>query len=181
MDGPPLFAIRTEGKAVALLPTVRDAINAAAPGIKFRRLRTLSESASLAIGREQSLAWLAAGFGGMAVLLAAIGLYGVMAFQVKARSREIGVRMALGADARRVVSMVLGQSFAVVAIGVIAGVPLALLAARALASQLYGLPPWHPAPFAGAALVLLVVGMLASLLPSRTAARVDPLTAIRAD
>jgi predicted permease len=176
-----LFAIRTESESAALAATVQDAIDETAPGIKVRRVRTLTESMSFQLGREQTLAWLATAFGVLAVLLAAIGLYGVLAYQVNARSREIGVRMALGADPGRVVRMILRQSFLVVAIGVVIGVPMALLAGRALASQLYGLSPFHPGPLAAAALVLLMVGMIASLLPSRNAARVDPLIAIRSD
>jgi ABC-type antimicrobial peptide transport system permease subunit len=84
-------------------------------------------------------------------------------------------------NASRVVQMVPDQSFAVITIGVFIGVPLALCAAQGLASQLYGVSPWHPVPLAVAALVLLLVGMIASFLPSRTAARVDPLVAIRTD
>ena len=90
-------------------------------------------------------------------------------------------RLALSAEPVRVVRMILSQSIVVIAIGVVAGVPLALIAARALAAQLYGVAPWHPAPFAVAALVLLAAGLLASILPSRTASRFDPLIAIRSD
>ncbi|MGH8435079.1 MAG: ADOP family duplicated permease [Pseudomonas sp.] len=173
--------IRTDGKAAAWAVPIRNAITSSAPGVSIRRLGPVTEDAAYLLGREKSLAWLSVAFGTLAVLLAAVGLYGVMAFQVSARSREIGVRIALGADATRVVQMVLRQSLVVVVIGVVFGVPLALAAARGMAALLYGVPPWHPAPLAGAALLLLVVGMLASLLPSRNAARVDPMVAIRSD
>jgi predicted permease len=174
------LVIRTEGAASALLSPVLDAINATVPGVKVR-IRPVSEDARLILGREESLAWLSVSFGVLAVLLAAIGLYGVMAFQVSARKREIGIRLALGAAPLRVVRMILRQSIVVIAIGVIAGVPVALIAARALGTQLYGVTPWHPAPFAVAALVLLAAGLLASFLPSRAASRFDPLVAIRSD
>jgi predicted permease len=175
------FVVRTDGDAAGFVAPVRDVINAVLPGITIQRVMSVSEAAALGLGREQSLAWLSVAFGVLAVLLAAIGLYGVMAFQVNARKHEIGVRMALGARPGRVVRMVLRQSFIVVAIGVLGGIPLALAAGRALAAQLYGVTPWHPAPFATAAFVLIVVGMLASFLPSRAAARVDPISTMRAD
>jgi hypothetical protein len=175
------FVVRTDGDAAGFVTPVRDVIHAVLPGITIGRVTPVSEAAALGLGREQSLAWLSVAFGALAVLLAAIGLYGVMAFQVNARKHEIGVRIALGAAPRRVVRMVLGQSFVVVAIGVVGGLPLALAAGRALAAQLYGVTPWHPAPLATAALVLIVTGMLASFLPSRTASRVDPMSCMRAD
>jgi putative ABC transport system permease protein len=104
-----------------------------------------------------------------------------MALQVTSRTREIGVRMALGADRARVVRMVLGQSLAVAAAGVIMGVPLALAAAKALEALLYGVAPFAPAQLALAVGVLIAVGLVATLVPSRNAARVDPLIAMRAE
>ena len=117
----------------------------------------------------------------MAVALAAIGLYGVTSFQVSARSSEIGVRIALGADGARVLRMVLRQSLALTLAGVALGLPLTLLAARALATQLYGVSAWDPRAMAAGATILALVGMLATWVPARRAARVDPLVAIRSD
>jgi ABC-type antimicrobial peptide transport system permease subunit len=124
---------------------------------------------------------LSVAFGLVALLLAAIGLYGVMAFQVSARTREIGVRMALGARRSQVVRMVIGQALRVVAIGVGVGVPFALLGARSLQALLYGITPFDPAPLAAGAAVLVIVGTAAALIPSHNAARVDPLVAIRCE
>ena len=104
-----------------------------------------------------------------------------LAFHVSTRRREIGVRIALGADARRLVVMVMRQSFVVVIVGAMIGVPLSLAAARALGALLFEIPPWHPAPVLTGVLVLVAVGALASLLPSRNAARVDPVVAMRAE
>jgi ABC-type antimicrobial peptide transport system permease subunit len=135
----------------------------------------------MAVGRESALAYLAVAFGFVALLLAAIGLYGVMAFQVSARTREIGVRMALGARRSQVVRMVIGQALLVVAVGVGVGIPFALVGARSLRALLYGITPFDPAPLASGAAVLVIVGALAALIPSRNAARVDPLVAMRCE
>jgi ABC-type antimicrobial peptide transport system permease subunit len=118
-------------------------------------------------------------FGVLALVLASVGLYGVMAYQVAARTGEIGVRMALGADRQRVLWMVLRQSLLLVAIGAGVGIPLALGGGRAIAAQLYGVAPWHPVTLVSAVAALFATGAIASLVPARRASRVDPLTAMR--
>jgi putative ABC transport system permease protein len=176
-----IFAIRTEPRAAALVAAATDAIKSALPGARIRSVRPLTQSASSLLGREQALVALSVTFGALAVSLAAIGLYGVLAFHVSTRRREIGVRIALGADARRVVAMIMRQSLAVIAVGALLGIPLSLIASRSLGALLYGIPPWHPAPVLVGAGVLVVVGVLASALPSRSAARVDPCVAMRSE
>jgi ABC-type antimicrobial peptide transport system permease subunit len=109
-----------------------------------------------------------------------VGLYGVMGYQVTQRTREIGIRMALGAQGRSVVGMVLGQSLTIVAIGLIAGLPLALLAGRAVASQLYGVGAYDLVALAFAATALVTVAIAASVVPARRAVTVDPLESLRA-
>jgi len=104
-----------------------------------------------------------------------------MAFQVSARTREIGVRMALGARRSQVVRMVISQALLVVVIGVGLGSPLALAGARSVSALLYGVTPFDPVPLTSGAAVLVFVGVLAALIPSRNAARVDPLVAIRSE
>jgi ABC-type antimicrobial peptide transport system permease subunit len=151
------------------------------PKIRIRHLLPMTDLLSMAVGRESALAYLAVAFGFVALLLAAIGLYGVMAFQVSARTREIGVRMALGARRSQVVRMVIGQALLVVAVGVGVGIPFALVGARSLRALLYGITPFDPAPLASGAAVLVIVGALAALIPSRNAARVDPLVAMRCE
>jgi len=141
----------------------------------------MTDLLSMTVGRESALACLAVAFGFVALLLAAIGLYGVMAFQVSARTREIGVRMALGARRSQVVRMVIGQALLVVAVGVGVGIPFALVGARSLRALLYGITPFDPAPLASGVVVLVIVGALAALIPSRRAARVDPLVALRCE
>ena len=181
LGGRPLFAIRTIIPAAHVVSAVREIIDAELPGVRIRRDQSLSAAAALVLGREQALATLALVFGAIAIALAAIGLYGVVSFHVSTRRREIGVRIALGADRGRVVRLILRQSFVVILVGAVLGVPLSLIAGRALGALLYGIAPWHPLPVLGALVVLLAVGTLAAIVPSRSAARVDPLIAMRAD
>jgi ABC-type antimicrobial peptide transport system permease subunit len=117
----------------------------------------------------------------MAVALAAIGLYGVLAFIVAQRRREIGVRMALGAGPRHVIADVLGQGLRLAAIGVTIGMALALAATRLLSSLLYGTSATDVATFASVALLLVLIAIGASVVPARRASRVDPLDALRED
>jgi predicted permease len=176
---PTLFVARTDGDP-AVASAARSAIQSFAPAADVR-VQYLSNAQSFQLRRERSLAWLAGIFSTVAVALAAIGLYGVTSFQVSARSSEIGVRIALGADGARVLRMVLRQSLALTLAGVALGLPLTLLAARALATQLYGVSAWDPRAMAAGATILALVGMLATWVPARRAARVDPLVAIRSD
>jgi predicted permease len=176
-----VFAIRTTVPPSQLVAPARAIILGELPKIRIRHLLPMSDLLSMTVGRESALASLSAAFGLVALLLAAIGLYGVMAFQVSARTREIGVRMALGARRSQVVGMVIGQAMRVIAVGVAVGIPFALFGARSLRALLYGVTPFDPVPLASGAIVLMIVGALAALVPSRNAARVDPLVAIRCD
>jgi len=176
-----VFAIRTSVPAAQLVTPARAIILGELPKIRIRHLLPMTDLLSMTVGRESALADLAVAFGFVALLLAAIGLYGVMAFQVSARTREIGVRMALGARRSQVVRMVIGQALLVVAVGVGVGIPFALVGARSLRALLYGITPFDPAPLASGAVVLVIVGALAALIPSRRAARVDPLVALRCE
>jgi putative ABC transport system permease protein len=176
-----VFAVRTTTDPGVLTSAARGALHAAAPGITVRWVQTMERVVDNHLARERTLAWLASLFGAIALTLAAIGLYGVMAYQVAARTFEIGVRMALGADRERVVRMVMRQSLRVVTAGAAVGVPLSLGAGRALAAQLYGVAPSDPATILLAVLVLFGIGVLASFMPARRAARVDPMTALRCE
>ena len=127
------------------------------------------------------MATLAGGFGLTALFLVAIGLYGVISQWAAQRTREIGLRMALGATAGGVHWLVLRQAFTLVAIGVALGVPAALFASRLLTGVLYGVPPMHAPTVIAAALALFAVTALAAYLPARRASRVDPMSALRCD
>jgi putative ABC transport system permease protein len=176
-----VWAIRTTASPAEVAPLVRAAILEELPNIRIRHVHPMTDLLALTTGKERMLTLLAVAFGVLAVVLAAIGLYGVMAFQVSARRREIGVRMALGADRGQVVRMVLGQGLTLVVIGVLAGIPLSLIAAKSLTALLYGISPFSLIPLAIGAVVLALAGVLASLIPSSNAARVDPLVAIRSE
>jgi predicted lysophospholipase L1 biosynthesis ABC-type transport system permease subunit len=176
-----VFAVRTSVPPAQLVAPARAIILGELPKIRIRNLEPMTDLLSITVGREHALASLAMAFSIVALLLAAIGLYGVMAFQVSARTREIGVRMALGAARGQVVRMVIGQALLVVAIGIGVGVPFALAGARSLRALLYGVTPFDPAPLASGAAVLVIVGAAAAIIPSRNAAQVDPLVAIRSE
>jgi ABC-type antimicrobial peptide transport system permease subunit len=124
---------------------------------------------------------LAAAFGGLGTLLAAIGLYGVIAFSVTRRTREIGVRMALGALPSGVLAMVMRQGFTIVAAGLAAGALLAAGAASALRGLLYGISPFDPIAWGLALTAMIAAAALANFVPARRAMRVDPMTALRTD
>ncbi|MGH9518880.1 MAG: FtsX-like permease family protein, partial [Terriglobales bacterium] len=142
-------------------------------------LRSMDEVANEAVGAQAFEKWLVAGFAGLALLLSAAGIYGVMAFLVGARTREIGVRMALGARRGDVIGMVLGRGLAVAAVGCGIGVAAALASGSVLASQLYEVKPQDPAILMAAVAVLVFTTLAACALPARRAAGVDPNQALR--
>jgi ABC-type antimicrobial peptide transport system permease subunit len=118
-------------------------------------------------------------FGAAALLLAAIGLYGLMAYSVEQRTQEIGIRLALGADAQGVRRMVVGQGLRLAVIGVVVGLACAFGLTRFIASMLYGVRAWDPIVFIGVPIVLTAVAFLAAWIPARRASRVDPIQALR--
>jgi ABC-type antimicrobial peptide transport system permease subunit len=131
------------------------------------------------IEREKLLATLSGFFGAMALLLAAIGLYSVMSYNVARRRNEIGIRMALGAEQSRVLRMVLGEVAILIGVGLMVGLSAALAATRLVASFLYSLHPNDPWTLGTAAAMLATVGAIAGYLPARRASRLDPMTALR--
>ena len=131
--------------------------------------------------QERMLATLAGAFGGLALRLAALGVYGVMAYQVARRRREIGIHLALGAEPRQVLGMVVGQTARLVLAGSALGVPCALALTRFASGALYGLGPRDPATFAAAVLALLLVAVVAACVPGRSATRIDPIESLRCD
>ncbi|MCL4814492.1 MAG: FtsX-like permease family protein, partial [Vicinamibacteraceae bacterium] len=134
----------------------------------------MAQVVNATLARERLIAMLSAFFGGLALLLAGVGIYGVTSYGVTRRRSEIGVRMALGARTADVVGLILGRAGAQVALGVAIGAAVSLWAVRFVSSLLYGLEPRDPLTFAGAALVLVGVAALAAWLPARRAARTDP-------
>lgn len=141
----------------------------------------LSNVLARAPSRERMSATLAAAMGGLAVLLAAIGLYGLLAYAVSRRTREIGVRVAVGADPRSVIAMVIREALLLTLAGVAIGLPLALVAARALRTLMFGISETDPITFGATVAVFAAVALIAGFLPARRAARVDPMVALRAE
>jgi ABC-type antimicrobial peptide transport system permease subunit len=129
--------------------------------------------------RDRLLATLAGFFGVVAVLLATVGLYGLIAFTVAARRQEIGLRAALGAHPRRIVALVMGDAGRLMGVGLLAGIVLALLVGRNATALLFGLTPYDPAILSAACLLLTGIAGAASFIPARRASRLDPLTALR--
>ncbi len=174
------IVVRTAGTGSPMLlsKSLADALAGIEPSVSLT-FRPLAEQFDALFVRERLVAVLAAFFGGLALLMAAIGLYGVTAYAVSCRRTEIGVRMALGADAARVVRLVLSRVAWMAGAGVALGLVLSLWAARFVSSLLYGLEAGDTATLAGAATVLAMVAALAAWLPARRAARIDPAEVLR--
>jgi predicted permease len=171
--------IRTTGDPAGLAPIARQAIGQVDDKLPIFGVTTLREQLSGALQQEKLIAELVSFFGLLALLLACIGLYGVMAHGVVRRTKEIGIRMALGAERRNIIWMVLRETVVLVLVGVAIGVPAALLATRLIASQLFGLGAADPLTLLAAATLLSGVGVLAGFLPARKASKVNPLIALR--
>jgi putative ABC transport system permease protein len=180
--GPPwmVYEVRVDGDPAAITAALKSALADVHPAITVE-FRTLSSQIAESLQRERMLAVLSALFGAMALALAMLGLYGVMAYAVSRRRNEIGVRIALGASRARVLRMVLGDVSRVVAIGVIAGIAGASASGRLVTSFLYGVSATEPAVLALAAALLTFVALAAGVIPAWRAARVDPVTALRDD
>jgi putative ABC transport system permease protein len=162
-------------------PALREVVTSIDPNLPVAVMRTMDDVLRERLGQPRFLATLSGAFAGLALLLAAIGIYGVMAYTVSQRTTEIGVRMALGATIGGVFRLVVGDGLRVAALGVAAGIALAILAARGMATLLYGIEPTHPLTLTVTAAVLLAVAVAASILPAWRASRVDPMVALRAE
>jgi predicted permease len=173
------LAVRAEGKPAELTGAIRNELRAIGPEIMLTNIATLNEQVDQSLMQERLVATLSLFFGLLALLLASIGLYGVMSYDVARRTQEIGIRMALGANANRVVRLVLRETLGWVVLGVALGLGAALATTSWVESMLFRLKPRDPLTIGVAALVLLVVAAIAGYLPARRAARVDPLVALR--
>ena len=171
--------IRTNGDPTAVGGPVRQMLNQIDDKLPVYGVTTMREQMGERLNQDRLIAQLVSFFGALALILACIGLYGVMAHGVMRRTNEIGIRMALGAKGGNIAWMVLRETLILVLCGLALGIPAALLSARLIATQLFGLSPTDPVTLGAAALVLTVVALLAGYIPARRASRVDPLTALR--
>jgi len=173
--------MRVQGDPLAILPSARKAVQQMDPNLPLIQPMTQRAQYDLTISRQILFARLAGFFGFLAVVLVATGLYGTLAYRVNHRTVEIGVRIAVGAQRSQVVWMVLRDSLRLTAFGVTIGIPLALLVGRALTSTLYGVKPYDVTSYVFSALGVALVAIAASVIPSRRAASIDPLTALRSE
>lgn len=173
------YEVRFAGAPNVIEPEIIQAIRSVDPNLTTPTMNTMTSLVDTSLAPRKVLAKLSTFFGVLALLLAAIGLYGVMSYGVARRTSEIGVRMALGAVPGSVLRMILGEVFLLVAIGIAIGIPASMLAARWVASQLFGVAPGDPVALAAAAMTLTTVALVAGFLPARRAANTDPLEALR--
>jgi predicted permease len=164
-----------------LEPLLTRALASVDPNLTINSVRTMRQQVDLTFDQERAVAGLAGLFGVVALVLAAVGLYGVTAYTVAQRTNEIGIRMALGADRRSVVRLVLTGAFRRVAAGLVLGLPLAVAAGRLISAQLYGVSFWDPLALAVAASSLTVCAFLAAVIPANRAASILPMTALRTE
>jgi predicted permease len=175
----PTFVVATREEGGAILPSLRDAVRSVDSNLPLLDVRTQDEQIAASVGHERIFANLTAGFGALALVLACIGIYGIMAYAVSQRTNEIGIRMALGARPERVLRMVLGEASRLTACGVAAGLVCALVLGRVVTSLLYGVKANDLPTILASAALLIAVALSASWIPARRAAGVNPMRALR--
>jgi putative ABC transport system permease protein len=175
-----VFAVvHTAGDPLAVLPSVRAAVHAVDPALPVYDARTLDDRLGLSLGRRRIAMWLIGVFASLALALAVIGVYGVMAYDVSQREKEIGIRMALGADRRAVLGLVLRGGLQMAAVGVLAGALPAFASARIASGLLFGVSPHDALTYGGPGALLVGMAAAAAYLPARRATALSPVVALR--
>jgi macrolide transport system ATP-binding/permease protein len=174
-----VFELRTAGDPLALANTVRRMVFELSPQVPVADITTQSHKIDETISPERTFADLCSGFGALALLMACVGLYGTMAYAVSRRTSEIGIRMALGAERRRIIWMVLRQVLILGAVGVVVGLVAVWETTAFLKSFLYGLQPNDPMALGGAVAILAGCAIVAGYAPAWRASRIDPMNALR--
>jgi predicted permease len=175
----PEIVVQVDREASVFIEPLRKAVQEVAPGLNIWRLETLNETVLVRLRRERLLAWLSAAFGVLSLILASVGIYGVVSYRVKLRTQEIGIRLALGANPQRLRTMLLTEILQMVAVGLVAGGMATLALTGLFGTILYDLSPRDPVTLLTAAVVLTAVAIMAGFLPARRASLRDPMTALR--
>jgi len=178
---PTLHVRVSAGDPVVFIPAIRREVDAVDTGLPVFNVRALEERVQDAVARERMIADLSSAVGGLALALAAVGLYGVLAYSVSRRSREIGVRIALGSTTRDILWLVWSEGFMLIGSGVVVGSSFAVVAGSLLANRLYGIGPTDPATLVSATAILLLVSVVATSIPAAHASGVDPVSALRSN
>jgi ABC-type antimicrobial peptide transport system permease subunit len=173
--------LEIHGSMEGMEPQIRKALSDVDPNITLLSVQTLADQVDGRFDQQRTVAQMTALFGVLALLLAAVGLYGVTAYTVERRTSEIGVRMALGANRGRVVSLVLRGAFLQIMIGLAIGIPASIGCARLIAAQLYHVKGWDPLVLGASIVLLSLCALVASLLPARRAASINPVQALRVE
>jgi putative ABC transport system permease protein len=181
LDRTMTVAVRTSGEPIAAAGAMRDAVRAVDPTVPVYNIGTMDQRITSSLSQTRFSTLLLSVFGGIALLLAAIGVYGIISYGVTQRAQEIGIRIALGAQARDVLTMVMRHAAVLAGLGLVLGLVGALALTRLLTDLLFRVSPTDPPTFAVGIIVLTFVAVLASALPARRAARVDPLVALRSE
>jgi predicted permease len=173
------YEIRTRVKAETIVPSLRRAVHAIDPNLPLVNVRTQDQQIDEDLRQERLFVTLSSGFGILALILASVGVYGVVSYSVARRTKEIGIRLALGAIPRQVLAMVLSETSRLSGIGIAGGVIASFFLSRMARSMLFGIGPNDPATIIAAAVILLAVGFAASWVPARRAALIQPVEALR--
>ena len=176
-----VVAVRGPGDVTRLAPSIRAIATETVPGGFVTGITTMEQTVEMSLVRERMLALLATFFAALALILACIGLYGVMAYRVVRRTREIGIRIAVGARQQSVVWMMVRETLLLVSIGAALGTLASLVANRYIAGQLFGVTPRDPIAIGVALSLLAIVTMVAGYVPARHASRIDPVKALRTE
>jgi ABC-type antimicrobial peptide transport system permease subunit len=176
----PLFwLVRTRGDPHLSIPAITEQLRIASAGFPAAHVHTMDEVMGRSTARQNFNMLLLTIFGVVALLLAAIGIYGLMAYSVAQRTQEMGIRMALGADRDRIRKLVVWQGMRLALTGVVAGIAASFGLTRLLSTFLFGVKPWDPAVFVSAPLILTAIALLAVWLPAARASKLDPIEALR--